>query len=315
MEAMIYPLQAGDGRASKPPVGRGLRRRREPEGRAGLLHGLRRHVQAGALAHPAAVVRQPVRLPKMCEGACSPTSSRSTRASTSSWERSTDERRQSSATARRTAPRRRTPYAPVFAGRGPGTSWTQLFAATRPSRPACCRRSGWCRRSAAGSREQAIGEVAEVLELTPAYVKGVVTFYTMYHTHPVGRHFIQVCTTSPCNICGAEDVVKALLQAHRLRRARRHQPGRPVHRDRSRVPRRLRLRDADHDQRRFIETVTPEKVPGHPRRGTRNGLSRIPAIPKETVVLSQVLRRRRGAHARRLGQARRLRGAARRRWA
>ena len=65
-----------------------------------------------------------------------------------------------------------------------------------------------------------MAEVAEVLELTPAYVKGVVTFYTMYHQHPVGRHFIQVCTTSPCNVCGAEDVVKAFLQAHRLRRAR-----------------------------------------------------------------------------------------------
>jgi NADH-quinone oxidoreductase E subunit len=61
--------------------------------------------------------------------------------------------------------------------------------------------------------EAAMAEVADVLALTPAYVKGVVTFYTMYHTHPVGRHFIQVCTTSPCNICGAEDVVKALLQA------------------------------------------------------------------------------------------------------
>ena len=45
------------------------------------------------------------------------------------------------------------------------------------------------------------------------YVKGVVTFYTMYHQHPVGTHFVQVCTTSPCNICGAEDVVKALLEA------------------------------------------------------------------------------------------------------
>ena len=62
-------------------------------------------------------------------------------------------------------------------------------------------------------REDGIAEVAAMLELTPAYVKGVVTFYTMYHTHPVGRHFIQVCTTSPCNICGAEDVVKALLAA------------------------------------------------------------------------------------------------------
>jgi NADH dehydrogenase (ubiquinone) flavoprotein 2 len=60
--------------------------------------------------------------------------------------------------------------------------------------------------------EPAMAEVAEVLELTPAYVKGVVTFYTMYHQHPVGRHFIQVCTTSPCNVCGAEDVVDALLR-------------------------------------------------------------------------------------------------------
>jgi NADH-quinone oxidoreductase E subunit len=59
--------------------------------------------------------------------------------------------------------------------------------------------------------EQAIGEVAQVLGLTPAYVKGVVTFYTMYHTHPVGRHFIQVCTTSPCGLCGAEETMRALL--------------------------------------------------------------------------------------------------------
>ena len=57
-----------------------------------------------------------------------------------------------------------------------------------------------------------VAEVAEVLGLTPAYVKGVVTFYTMYHLHPVGTHFVQVCTTSPCNLCGAEQVVQALLQ-------------------------------------------------------------------------------------------------------
>jgi NADH dehydrogenase (ubiquinone) flavoprotein 2 len=57
-----------------------------------------------------------------------------------------------------------------------------------------------------------MAEVAEVLGLTPAYVKGVVTFYTMYHQHPVGKQFVQVCTTSPCNLCGAEAVVKALLE-------------------------------------------------------------------------------------------------------
>ena len=60
--------------------------------------------------------------------------------------------------------------------------------------------------------DQAMAEVASVLDLTPAYVKGVVTFYTMYHQHPVGENFIQVCTTTPCNICGAEGVVEAFLE-------------------------------------------------------------------------------------------------------
>jgi NADH:ubiquinone oxidoreductase subunit E len=57
-----------------------------------------------------------------------------------------------------------------------------------------------------------MAEVARVLDLTPAYVKGVVTFYTMYHQHPVGKYFVQVCTTSPCQICGAEEVVDAFLR-------------------------------------------------------------------------------------------------------
>jgi NADH-quinone oxidoreductase E subunit len=60
--------------------------------------------------------------------------------------------------------------------------------------------------------EAAMAEVAQALELAPAYVKGVVTFYTMYHQHPVGRHFVQVCTTSPCQICGAEEVRDAFLR-------------------------------------------------------------------------------------------------------
>ncbi len=60
--------------------------------------------------------------------------------------------------------------------------------------------------------EAGMEEVATVLDLTPAYVKGVVTFYTMYHQHPVGKYFIQVCTTSPCNVCGAEDVAESFLK-------------------------------------------------------------------------------------------------------
>jgi NADH-quinone oxidoreductase E subunit len=60
--------------------------------------------------------------------------------------------------------------------------------------------------------DEAMVEVAQTLDVTAAYVKGVVTFYTMYHQHPVGRHFIQICTTTPCNLCGAEDVVGAFLE-------------------------------------------------------------------------------------------------------
>jgi NADH dehydrogenase (ubiquinone) flavoprotein 2 len=84
------------------------------------------------------------------------------------------------------------------------TRYPTKMAALLPALWIVQRERGWI-------SEDAIAEVADVLELTPAYVKGVVTFYTMYHQHPVGKYFIQVCTTSPCGICGAEDVVKALL--------------------------------------------------------------------------------------------------------
>lgn len=81
-----------------------------------------------------------------------------------------------------------------------------------PTKQACLLPALWLVQEARGwISEPAMAEVAEALDLTPAYVKGVVTFYTMYHTHPVGRHFIQVCTTSPCGLCGAEETMKALL--------------------------------------------------------------------------------------------------------
>ena len=104
------------------------------------------------------------------------------------------------------------PHAPVFVGET--RARLEALYQKYPTKMACLLPALWMVQEARGwISEPAINEVAEVLELTPAYVKGVVTFYTMYHTHPVGRHFIQVCTTSPCNICGAEDVVKALLRA------------------------------------------------------------------------------------------------------
>src|SRR5690606_14362276 len=56
-------------------------------------------------------------------------------------------------------------------------------------------------------------EVARELELSPAYVRGVVTFYTMYNKAPVGRYLVQVCTNVCCNLCGADEVLEAFLSA------------------------------------------------------------------------------------------------------
>jgi len=59
---------------------------------------------------------------------------------------------------------------------------------------------------------ETMDRVAELLELSPAYVRGVATFYTMYNKRPVGRHLVQVCTNISCNLAGADDVVEAFLR-------------------------------------------------------------------------------------------------------
>ena len=102
-------------------------------------------------------------------------------------------------------------YQPVFTGET--LERLQEVFSRYPTKQAALLPALWMVQQARGwISDRSMAEVAEVLGITPAYVKGVVTFYTMYHQHPVGRHFVQICTTSPCNLCGAEDVVKAFLK-------------------------------------------------------------------------------------------------------
>jgi len=56
---------------------------------------------------------------------------------------------------------------------------------------------------------EAFRDVADALDLTPAYVKGVATFYDMFHLEPVGRRLIEVCTNICCGLRGAQDVLGA----------------------------------------------------------------------------------------------------------
>ena len=103
-------------------------------------------------------------------------------------------------------------YQPVFTG--PIMNELKAVLQRYPNKQAALLPALWiAQRERGWISDRTMAEVAEVLGITPAYVKGVVTFYTMYHQHPVGKNFVQVCTTSPCNICGAEDVVKAFLEA------------------------------------------------------------------------------------------------------
>ena len=102
-------------------------------------------------------------------------------------------------------------YRPVFAGKV--LEELQAILSRYPTKQAALLPALWVvQRERGWISDRNMAEVAETLGITPAYVKGVVTFYTMYHQHPVGRNFVQVCTTSPCNICGAEGVVKAFLE-------------------------------------------------------------------------------------------------------
>jgi NADH-quinone oxidoreductase subunit E len=56
--------------------------------------------------------------------------------------------------------------------------------------------------------DEVVHYVSHKLDLPPAHVKGVVTFYTLYNQKPVGKHQVWVCRTLPCALRGADDVLK-----------------------------------------------------------------------------------------------------------
>jgi NADH-quinone oxidoreductase subunit E len=59
---------------------------------------------------------------------------------------------------------------------------------------------------------EAIDYVARLMDQPPARVHGVVSFYTMFNTKPIGRHHIQVCRTLSCALAGAEKITALLRQ-------------------------------------------------------------------------------------------------------
>ena len=66
-------------------------------------------------------------------------------------------------------------------------------------------RHGWLSR-------EAFEEVADALDLTPAYCMSVATFYDMFHLQPVGTHMVEVCTNVCCGLVNAQAVLEAFQQ-------------------------------------------------------------------------------------------------------
>jgi NADH:ubiquinone oxidoreductase subunit E len=55
----------------------------------------------------------------------------------------------------------------------------------------------------------AIREVADALDLTPAYCVSIASFYDQFHLEPMGRTVIEVCTNVSCALSGAQEVLNA----------------------------------------------------------------------------------------------------------
>jgi NADH-quinone oxidoreductase subunit E len=65
---------------------------------------------------------------------------------------------------------------------------------------------GWC-------SPQAIEQVACVMQVTPAYLDSVASFYDMLENRPVGRHSVYVCTNISCSLRGADALLAAIGEA------------------------------------------------------------------------------------------------------
>jgi NADH-quinone oxidoreductase subunit E len=65
---------------------------------------------------------------------------------------------------------------------------------------------GWC-------SPTAVRQVAAVMQVTPAYLSSIVTFYDMFNERPVGRHHVYVCTSVACVMSRAKRVYDAIAEA------------------------------------------------------------------------------------------------------
>jgi len=67
---------------------------------------------------------------------------------------------------------------------------------------------GWC-------SPLALRQTAAVMQVTPAYLSSVATFYDMLRTEPIGDRYLYVCTSVACHLTGAKAVYDAIAEEAR----------------------------------------------------------------------------------------------------
>jgi NADH:ubiquinone oxidoreductase subunit E len=78
-------------------------------------------------------------------------------------------------------------------------------SATIPALHAAQAVHGWC-------SPEALRQVAVVMQVTPAYLSSVASFYDMLNEEPVGRHHVYVCTSVACHLVHARRVYEAIAE-------------------------------------------------------------------------------------------------------
>jgi NADH:ubiquinone oxidoreductase subunit E len=78
-------------------------------------------------------------------------------------------------------------------------------SAALPALAAAQKVHGWC-------SPEAIHQVAAVMQVTPAYLSSVATFYDMLRTQPVGTRYVYVCTSVACHLRNAKSVYEAIAE-------------------------------------------------------------------------------------------------------
>jgi NADH-quinone oxidoreductase subunit E len=64
---------------------------------------------------------------------------------------------------------------------------------------------------------ETVKQLAKILDTTPNKIYGILTFYTMFNTQPVGKYHVQVCRNVSCSLLGAKNIIELLTEKLKIK--------------------------------------------------------------------------------------------------